>query len=352
MTGDWGTARPALEDRGVTFVMDYTGDASTLVAGTAGSAPVGRALTEAGVELDLGRLWGQRGGRAFVQYQWKTGGIGSDCATEGQGFSNIDADDFSRFGELWFEQQLGERVRVKVGRIDANTEFAFVENGEEFLNSSMGFTPTIALLPTYPDPHAGVVVQMQPAPGAYIGGGVFNAGPAVAVDDFGAVFSIGEAGLRWEARGGGRLGIGYWHAGGQAAGAEGVTARLSTGGGYLVFDQALWSGDQRSLAMFAQFGLSDRRWSRVAGHAAAGITAKGFVPARPSDVIGFAVTGVKFGDEIAWQDPVPAEVNIGGFYKLALSPWFAIKPDVQYVMHPLGTSRNVVVGTVRAEIGF
>ena len=40
----------------------------------------------------------------------------------------------------------------KAGRIDANTEFAALHASEEFLNSSMGYSPTIWGMPTYPLP--------------------------------------------------------------------------------------------------------------------------------------------------------------------------------------------------------
>jgi carbohydrate-selective porin OprB len=356
MTGDWDTARTALENRGVTLSLSQIGDASALATGGSRPRPVGRGLFDASVEMDFERLMGWRGTTVKLQYLKKGGGLGSDCASEAQGFSNIDADDFSGNGEVWVEQQFGSFARLKAGRIDANTEFAFVENGAEFINSSMGFTPTISLLPTYPDPHAGIVLQVTPSARTYVGGGLFNAGPAVAVGDFDARFGIGEAGVRWTARGGGRLGVGYWHAGGLAAAEDGTRSRLSTGGGYVVFDQALWSGDARALAMFAQLGASDARFSPVSRHAAVGFTASGFVPSRAQDVIGVAVTGVRFGDTARCDESrlgTLAEMNVGAFYKLQLSPWLALKPDLQFVVHPRGApTPSMLVGTLRVEVGF
>ncbi len=356
LTGDWGSARTSLESKGVTFAMNYTGDASALGTGRTGANAVGRALADVSVELDFERLWGQKGGKAFVQYERKSGGIGGRCLGEGQGFSNIDSDDFSALYEVWVEQQIGSKVRVKAGIIDANSEFAFVENGGEFINSSMGFTPTIALLPTYPDPHAGVVVQVQPSEHVYIGGGVFNAGPAVGVGNFDARFSIGEAGVRWTGLGGGRLSVGYWYAGGQAAAEDGARVSLSTGGAYLVFDQSLWRRDERAVDMFAQFGAADDDFSRVSRHASVGVSATGLVPGRVQDVVGVAVTGVSFGQPGTCAESGAGrfdEINIGAFYKVPVTPWFALKPDLQYVIHPLGAAtRPALVGTVRVEIGF
>ena len=156
--------------------------------------------------------------------------------------------------------------------------------------------------------------------------------------------------------GGGRLGVGYWYAGGRAATDDGTEARLSTGGGYVVFDQSLWSRDARAVGLFVQLGMSDGAVSRIARHVSLGVTAAGVVPIRPQDVVGIAVTGVRFGQSAICDESGlgrRAEVNVGAFYKLALSPWFALKPDLQVVAHPLGGStRPALVGTLRVEVGF
>jgi carbohydrate-selective porin OprB len=59
-----------------------------------------------------------------------------------QVYSNIDAASRTTLYELWFEQKwMAGKVRIKSGKIDANSEFAVVESASDFLNSSMGFSP-------------------------------------------------------------------------------------------------------------------------------------------------------------------------------------------------------------------
>ena len=65
-----------------------------------------------------------------------------------QAFVNNDADDFTALYELWYEQYLfDDVVRVKIGKLDANSEFAYVEHGGEFIHSSPGVSPSILSFP-------------------------------------------------------------------------------------------------------------------------------------------------------------------------------------------------------------
>lgn len=357
MTGDWGSRRTSLEDAGITFSMAHTADASSPMKSASGGSAVGRALTTFGLEFDMEHA-GLRGGRVVVEYLHKGGGIGTDCVVDGQGFSNIDADDFGRFGEVWYEQRLGTKARVKIGLNDANSEFAFVDNGGEFINSSMGFSPTIFVLPTYPDSKFGVIVQTEPASWMYAGGGVYNGGPALGVDDFKALFTIGEAGLKWSRLGGGRVGLGYWRTSGKVPGEDGQSATFTTSGQYMVLDQALWTDETgshpKTVGAFVQAGVADGRVSAISRHIGAGVVATGFVPGRADDAFGVGVTTIRFGDVAMEDAALHGEFNVGAFYKIAMTAWMAVKPDVQVIFHPEGSAARspIAVATVRFEVAF
>ena len=52
---------------------------------------------------------------------------------------------------MWLERRLlRDRLRLKVGKADANADFAGVFAGGEFLHSSAGYSPTIQGFPSYP----------------------------------------------------------------------------------------------------------------------------------------------------------------------------------------------------------
>lgn len=357
MTGDWDRLRTDLEDRGLSLAVSTIADVSSLAARSSRTQTFGRQLTSFGLTLDLEKIFGLGGSRMFAQYQNMGGANGASRAADSQGFSNIDADPFSQIGEVWLEQQIGTKVRVKAGRIDANSEFAFVENGSDFINSSMGFSPTIFAMPTYPDPHMGLVVRIDPSERLYAAASLFNGGPAMGVADFEATFTMGEAGLRWKRWGGGRLGIGYWRVDGHRADPDDRRHRVATSGQYMVFDQLLWAderdGDARSIAAFVQAGLADPRVWAIRSHVGGGLIGRGFVSGRPDDAIGVGATTVRVAST-AGDTPSSSELALGVFYRLAVTKWVALKPDVQFIRHPGGdpARRMLVAGTIRIEVGF
>jgi porin len=71
LTDDWFGVRKSLADRGITFDISFSVDATKNVRGgldTAGSA--WRTLFDPSVELDLKPLIGLEGGTAYGEFQW------------------------------------------------------------------------------------------------------------------------------------------------------------------------------------------------------------------------------------------------------------------------------------------
>jgi len=362
MTGDWDRLRTDLDAIGLSFEVATIADVSGMGTGSSGVQGLGRQLTNIGLAFDLEKIAGLRGGRVLVQHQIMGGANGASLAAASQGFSNIDADAFRRFGEVWYEQQVGARVRIKTGLVDANKEFAFVDNGADFLNPSMGFSPTIFPLPTYPDPHVGLVVHVAPTERTYAAAGLFNAGPTMGVADFRALFAMGELGLSWDKRGGGRVGIGYWRVGGRRgdgdADGDDVTLPVRTAGEYLVLDQTLWADDEhgtaRSIGAFLQAGVADPSLSATSSHIGGGVVARGLVARRPNDAFGAGVTAVRVASPTSDDAVGGSEVAFDAFYRFALTKWVALKPDLQVIRYPGGDAARpaLVAQTIRIEIGF
>jgi carbohydrate-selective porin OprB len=145
-------SRTRLADFGITTGLVITNDFSDDVRGGAEpDSDFNRCLLDLSLTFDGHKLIGWSGGSAFVRMHSYIGENGSDYVGDAQGFSNVDDDSHTLLYELWAEQKLpGTNWRARVGKIDANTLFATVENGADFLNSSMGYSPTIMQLPTYP----------------------------------------------------------------------------------------------------------------------------------------------------------------------------------------------------------
>ena len=132
---EWFGLRPAMADAGVTIkpwiIVDWSQNWHGGV-NTQGSAF--RHLFGGDITLDAEKVFEIPGGTLFAQYQNQNGDNGSLDTGDFQIYSNIDADGRSQVSELWYEQRLlDDRLRIKIGKVDANTEFNYVDHGAEFI---------------------------------------------------------------------------------------------------------------------------------------------------------------------------------------------------------------------------
>jgi carbohydrate-selective porin OprB len=328
VTGDWNAMRSWLSGRGLAISMAETADVSNVGSSGGVRATVTRGLFDTSVAADAAVLR-IPGAAALVQLQWLPGGNGSEILGDAQGFSNIDAEAMPVLGELWYEQRFGSRVRAKVGRVDANSEFAYVDAASDFLSASMGFSPTIVGMTTYPTPASSASVFLQPVSAVEVGGGVFNGAP----EDgrwFGwdSVFTIAQAGAKWTLPGtrlAGGAATGAWRVrGGDRAG--------HTSGLYLAAEQTMWAAAERNASVFLQLGTSDAS-SPVQRHVGGGLAIRGATRRRPLDVTGVGATWVRLG---AAEGADPSELAVEIFHRVVVTPFLSVIPDVQVVKHPSG----------------
>ncbi|MCA9502235.1 MAG: carbohydrate porin [Myxococcota bacterium] len=378
LTGGWGGLRDRLSERGVDVESTVIVDASVPSRGALRQREAVRSLVDLNVSLDLGKLAGWSGATVFADGYGYWGRSGSGDVGDFQVYSNIDNDlDRVQLAELWIQQELfGERVRLKLGKLDANSEFAFVDVAGEFVNSSAGFSPTIFPLPTYPEPSTGALVFLYPTSGLYAGMALFdgtgstgfttgNSGPRRFFDDDleSHAFLIGEVGLRWSegvAPGPGRLAAGPWHHTGRFDRFDGGRDHGTTGF-FVLAEQRLLrfarpkpdrSDDDpgRGLDVFAQYGWADADVSAAAQHASLGVVAVGPFDARSDDALGAMVSWVDLSDR-AGAGFDSDETAFELFYRFALTGAVQLKPDLHVIHRPGGVSgKGVVVGTLRIEV--
>ncbi len=370
-TGDWGGVRDWLGEHGVDPEVFLTNDASWVASGGAHRGGTAlRTLLDVTVTIDANELVGLPGARFFVDFQLQRGTDGSTDAGDLQGFSNIDGPHRTQLAKIWYEQVLFDRLlRVKLGKVDANTDFAYVEHGFRFLNSSSGYSPTVLGLPTYPDPSFGALAFLRPGGGVYAGAGVFDGatqagiatgprGPRTVFDGPSDLFVVAEAGVRWSGgeRGlGGRAGAGLWRHTGDFARFGGGTDD-GTEGLYVVLDQKLWRPDadsERGIGGSLQFGLADDDVSAVARHLGVGLEWVGPFEMRAEDAIGVGVSWAAFSDEPGAGLRGEGELAVEVFYSALVTPWLRLKPDLQYVHDPGGSGADdALVFTLRSAITF
>lgn len=357
---DW---RMLLGLPGVTIAAEEITDASSGSAAMSGAHAL-RTHSNFELTLDLEKLIGVKGLTVYAQHKSKTGRNGSGEGSFVQNFSNIDADDFRAFGEVFVEQRvLDDRVRVKAGRLDFNTEFAGTDHGGTFLNASMGFSPSIVAAPTFPLPTEGANVFVTPRKDLTIGVGVFNGLDGAPAPVGGSSrFEIAQASQQWAVGASalaGRVAVGAWRHTGMFASvdaAEDAEPDLKgTRGWYATVDQTLWQraaregeaeGDRPNVAMFAQLGRADSHVRAVNGHMGGGLTFTGVVPGRSSDAIGLGVTRASWSGGREMINEV--------FYQLPLTSHLSFVGDVQHVNRRdlLGDRRAGLVSTLRTIVSF
>ncbi len=355
-TGDWGRLRAMWRTHGVDFELTGTTDLSAVAGGAAAPHALGRVLSDASVRFDLGRLT-HLDATVFAEFYSRIGPNGSDVAGDVQGFSNIDVPAFTRVGEVWYEQRMAAgRWRIKAGRMDANRDVAAVEASADFLNSSMGYSPTIRAFPTYPNPRPGIVGAGEIL--AHLGVTLGAYRSADECEDLAAaphMFVVGELTSRWIGPSGlsGRASAGLWRHTGHRRSAGRYPAAVAHSP-YLTLEQIVWPGhDGRAAVAFAQYGATPGD-TGIDRHVSTGLAWHGPFPGRGSDILGVAATRARVvtGDE----SPVrrEAETSYSIFYKYEMTPWLAVQPDLQYIRQPGGHTDRApaIVATFRMRIAL
>lgn len=321
-------------------------------------------LFDASALIDLEPALGLANTTVFLQYYGKVGGNGSERLGDLQGFSNIDADDFRGIGEAWIQvQAMDERVRLKGGRIDANSEFAGLHSTGEFLNSSMGFSPTIWGMPSYPEPGAGLLAAFAPGSGVETSVAVFRKGTGDE-GEWGAVgpawLWLGQARAQWTARGAldGSVSAGVWHHVGDVRRFDGQTQSGATGP-FFAFEQTVWrerggkAGDEgsRHLHVFGQYGVANALVSDLTRHVGVGLAVRGLLPQRRGDMAGIGVSRVTRTHRRDGE-PAGVETLVGPFYRFELTEWLTITSDTQWLRQHWAGGRQAVMSTCRIEVAY
>lgn len=366
-----GEEGPESEHWGLSLDASAIGDYSSVLGGGVNpGANAARYLIQTGVMLDTEAAFDWPGGELYAAYLGFHGDNGSLDSGDAQVYSNIDDAPFDALYSLWYRQTLfHDRLAIKLGKMDANSDFAYVDYGVLFIHSSPGFSPTIQAFPSYPDPATAMNVFAGTDTGFYAGVGVYDGatqsgartgtrGPSSFVSDPNRLFWIGEAGTRYNWAGHadqpGRIGFGYWQHTGEFETFDGGTSEHADGG-YLVWDQTLYSAatSRREIGTFAQFGFAGDDSSEIVTHASAGLQINAFLNERPEDISGVMASYVEFTDAPGADFYDDYELALECFHAFHANGWLVIQPDVQYIVNPGGVGlNNALVATLRAVVAL
>jgi carbohydrate-selective porin OprB len=347
--------REQFETRGFALHGQWVHDWSKVVGyADEASEGLGRYSFDLSLALDTERLHGWRGGTGFVRLKQHQKEFGGEYDLSTQLYSNIDGPSRTTFYEFWLQQSLFDgKLRIKAGKLDANSEFAVVQTASDFLNSSMGFSPTMVGFPAYPDPNLAVAFFLQPHRRFGINLGILR------THDLGAM-TIAEPQLNWsseerELRG--HASFGYWRL--DRTPMAGDLGGTSAAGVYAIVEQGIWRGAplhqaERSLSAHLELGVANSKANIVTHHVGGGFVMQAILASRPKDSMGIAATLARFATAPVSGESNPPELALEIYYKIVLTRNLALIPDSQFFHRPrgAGASQDCLALTPRVSFVF
>ncbi len=370
LTGDWGGRRARLEEQGYKFDLGLTFEANRVLSGGLQQHTSAHSLLDLVGSFDLERIAGWKDAQVGYEAYVISGHDPSEDVGDYQSFSDISGEHRTQLAQLFYEQWFADRtLRLKLGKMDANSDFGAPANGTESIHSGSAYSPTAFTMVTYPDPATGIVAGWVPNESWSLGLGVYDGaamagvptgslGPASFFGDPPGLFFIGELGRRWklgahELAGGATLGA--WRHSGTFDNVFGSTTH-ATGGFYGTLDQELsraGEGDSGGTkSAFLQIGLADEDVSPVDNHFGIGFHWTGCCCARPNDALGVYLSRAHFSTGAGFSADAETAYELG--YRFQCWPGFALRPDLQYITSPGGDASidDALVFSLRCELGF
>ncbi|MGB8167437.1 MAG: carbohydrate porin [Chthoniobacteraceae bacterium] len=407
--GDWGGARTALEDRGVSFGLHYTEEILGVVNGGLRRQAEYNGLVQLDFDLDLEKAVGWTGGAFHA-----TGFAGFGPSLSGRSIgddsnvSNINMRNGTRLFEAYLQQAFGEKFSLRAGLLATDSEFYdsacdFVDSrgGTLFVNSDFGAIPILSFNvpePIFPVSAPGVSITITPTDALTFRAAIYDGQP-VPADEFddrnahgfsprldagdGALilaevqYDLNKTGdlvcrstdgksydmVQFPRGLGGRYKIGGFYHSGTFTRWSQDRDRRGNGGGYLVGHQMIWRENERDnqgLCVFARLGLAPRDRNVLDLSADGGLHYRGLFPGRDEDDFGVGVSVKRYSPEFsdserrAGNPGRDRETIFEVSYSAKVTPWLALQPDLQYVLHPAGDhgASDAVVAGVRVTMDF
>lgn len=321
------------------------------------------------IDTEAAGWW--NGGRWFMyanQFHGRT--LSLEDVGDVQFYSNIEGDprpaDTFQITEYWYEQLLADgRFIAKVGKQDANAEFAYVDLGGDFVNSSFGLIPTVPL-PTWPNPSLGIALITEVSDALQLKFGAYDGAPTTGpstggrsgfetLGDYG-VMLLSEVLLTSTLAGDealtGAYRVGAWYHSDQFD-----DLRAGAGdpfdenfGMYLGIDQLVWlepcdDDSAQGLGVFFQFGWAPSDRNEIDSYLGGGLTYQGLLCGRDDDLFGLGIANAGFRDP-SLDDERALEI----FYRFQVTPCASLQPDLQYISNPAGNIDDALVIGVRTEV--
>lgn len=350
------------------FQLTYT---SELIGNAAGGLRRGtRYLDNLDIvfEADLERIAGWTGAQLHLYGLYNNGNSISDLVGDSHAVSNIETGVRAfRLYEAWIDQKFGERVSLRAGLYDLNSEFDALDSSGLFVGSAHGigtdFSQTGQNGPSiFPSTSLAARLQVEPAEGWAVRAAVLDAVPGdparpgrtvirLNKDDGALLVGEVQAPLGKD----GKLLLGHWRYTARFDLTDGSGTASGNAGTYIRAELPLSATPGRKLDGFARLGTASGRFNMFDFFASAGLKFTGWIPGREEDEFGIALAAGFTAEPYRTATGASAsEIAVEATYRTQLAPWLAIQPHAQYIRRPSAdpTVPDALVLGVRTEIGF
>lgn len=369
LTGDWGGLRHQLDEQGIKFTGDYSGETAYNAHGGQHRSARYSQNIKLGVQLDLGKLYGlHNGDKIQLTVNDRRGNSASEDLVGNrlpiqENYGGL----YTRLTELSYERTLfTPALNLKLGYMAMGNDLGGLDSGIlcNFMNAGFCGHPLNMSggsgWTNYPNAHLGARVKYDFSPAWQLRVAAFNVDPQ----------SNGNSSRAWhvgpkhttgtvvpielvykhtsELPGEYKLGYYYDSSNVQRIGSDKhVSGR---GGHYLLIDQALWNSqasEGRTLHAFGQYSAASKAASPFRRWYGAGLVLYKPFAGRPRDTValgyGRAVPNPRSRDVLqqaaeasdnAFPNLDSAEQLLELSYGYQATPWLILRPDVQYIIEP------------------
>jgi porin len=99
------------------------------------------------------------------------------------------------------------------------------------------------------------------------------------------------------------------------------------------------------------YGYADPTISPITQNFGFGVTLTAPFLTRPNDIVGVGIQVAQLSNEISTT--ADYEIDYELFYRIQITPWFYVKPDIQYISNPAGQGTpDALAISLRAQIDF
>ncbi|AIL61034.1 carbohydrate-selective porin OprB [Pseudomonas alkylphenolica] len=369
LTGDWGGLRQHLNEQGIRFTGDYSGETAYNAAGGLHHSARYSQNIKLGVQFDLGKLYGlENGDKIQLTVNDRRGNSASEDLVGNrlpiqENYGGL----YTRLTELSYERSLfTPALNVKLGYMAMGNDLGGLDSGIlcNFMNAGFCGHPLNMSggsgWTNYPNAHLGVRVKYDLSSAWQLRVAAFNVDPESNGNSsrawhLGPKHSTGTVvpvelvyKLQGELPGEYKLGYYYDSSDAKRIGSDNEVAGRE--GHYLLIDQALWNSQTttgRSLHAFGQYSAASSAASPFSTWYGVGMVLYKPFAGRARDTValgyGRAVPNPRSRDvqqdaALANGEAFPnldsAEQLIELSYGYQATPWLTLRPDLQYIVEP------------------